>query len=63
MKLPELPAFQASSHTKAESRPQTKQWLSWDDIQYHNVIFVGSPKFNSHLKDFPAKRDFVIEGG
>jgi hypothetical protein len=37
--------------------------LSWDDIQYHNVIFVGSPKFNSHLKDFPSKRDFVIEGG
>jgi hypothetical protein len=27
------------------------------------VIFVGSPKFNSHLKDFPSKRDFVIEGG
>jgi hypothetical protein len=37
--------------------------LSWDDIQYHNVIFVGSPKFNPHLKDFPSKRDFVIEGG
>jgi len=36
--------------------------LSWDDIQYHNVIFVGSPKFNPHLKDFPSNRDFVIEG-
>lgn len=37
--------------------------LSWDDIQYHNVIFVGSPKFNPQLKDFPSNRDFVIEGG
>jgi hypothetical protein len=37
--------------------------LSWDDIRQHNVIFLGSPKFNPQLKDFPSKGDFVIEGG
>jgi hypothetical protein len=37
--------------------------MSWDDIKDHNVIFVGSPKFIPHLKDFPPKGDFVIEGG
>jgi len=37
--------------------------LSWEDIRHNNVIFLGSPKFNRHLKDFPAQGDFVIEGG
>jgi hypothetical protein len=37
--------------------------LSWDDIQQNNVIFLGSPKFNLHLKDLPAGEGFVIEGG
>jgi hypothetical protein len=37
--------------------------LSWEDIQHHNLIFLGSPKFNRHLKDIPARGDFVIEGG
>lgn len=37
--------------------------LSWDEIQNNNVVFLGSPKFNLHLKDIPTKADFVIEGG
>jgi hypothetical protein len=37
--------------------------LTWDDIGTHNVIFLGSPKFNVHLKDLPFEQDFVIEGG
>ncbi len=37
--------------------------LSWEDIQHHNVIFLGSPKFNRHLKEISAQGDFVIEGG
>jgi len=37
--------------------------LSWEDIGTHNVIFLGSPKFNLQLKDIPLERDFIIEGG
>jgi len=29
----------------------------------HNVIFLGSPKFNPQLRDIPFEQDFVIEGG
>lgn len=37
--------------------------VSWEDIQHNNMIFLGSPKFNRHLKDLPAQGDFIIEGG
>ncbi len=37
--------------------------ISWKDIQHNNVIFLGSPKFNRHLKDLLAQGDFLIEGG
>ena len=37
--------------------------LSWDDVASHNVIFLGSPKFNPQLKDLPVRQHFVIEGG
>ncbi len=37
--------------------------ISWEDIQHNNVIFLGSPKFNRHLKDLLTQGDFLIEGG
>lgn len=37
--------------------------LSWEDVGTHNVIFLGSPKFNPQLKDLPVELDFAIEGG
>jgi hypothetical protein len=37
--------------------------VTWEDIGAHNVIFLGSPKFNPKLKDIPFEQDFVIEGG
>jgi hypothetical protein len=35
--------------------------LSWDDILTSNVVFVGPPKFNLHLRDIPAPHDLVLE--
>ncbi len=37
--------------------------VSWEDIGSHNVIFLGSPKFNVQLEDMPFDQAFVIEGG
>ncbi len=37
--------------------------LAWEDLEHHNVIFLGSPKFNRQLLDLAASGDFVIEGG
>jgi hypothetical protein len=37
--------------------------FSWEDLVAHNVVFLGSPKFNPQLKDIPFEEDFVIEGG
>jgi hypothetical protein len=37
--------------------------VTWEDIGTHNVIFLGSPKFNPKLKDIPFEQDFVLEGG
>lgn len=37
--------------------------VSWEDLGTHNVVFLGSPKFNLQLKDIPFQQDFVIEGG
>ncbi len=37
--------------------------ISWEDIKNHNVVFIGSPKFNPQLKNLPLVQDFVIEAG
>jgi hypothetical protein len=37
--------------------------VAWEDLEHHNVIFLGSPKFNRQLLDLAASGDFVIEGG
>lgn len=37
--------------------------LAWEDLEHHNVIFLGSPKFNRQLLDLAASGDFVIERG
>jgi hypothetical protein len=37
--------------------------LSWDDIGAHNVVFLGSPKFNPQSAEMPFEPQFVIEGG
>ncbi len=37
--------------------------VSWEDVGTHNVIFLGSPKFNPQLKDIPFEQEFVIDGG
>jgi hypothetical protein len=45
--------------------PQLKHGhrLSWEDIANNNLIFVGSSKYNRHLRDLPVSREFVIESG
>jgi hypothetical protein len=37
--------------------------LTWEDIERHNVIFVGPPKYNLQSKDLPASQDFLIVPG
>ena len=37
--------------------------LTWEDIERHNVIFIGPPKYNLQEKDLPVRQDFVIENG
>ncbi|HWB85952.1 MAG TPA: hypothetical protein VG675_17550 [Bryobacteraceae bacterium] len=37
--------------------------LSWDEIEQHNVIFLGSAKLNSQLRDIPVTWAFRVEGG
>jgi hypothetical protein len=37
--------------------------ISWDDIGANNVIFLGPPKYNLHLKDLPLEQAFTIEKG
>ncbi|MGH8703739.1 MAG: hypothetical protein ACREVR_21515, partial [Burkholderiales bacterium] len=45
--------------------PQLKRsnQLSWEDIANNNLIFVGSHKYNRHLRDLPVARAFTIESG
>ena len=49
----------------ARREPQIKRsnLLSWEDIANNNLIFVGSHKYNRHLRDLPVTRAFVIDGG
>lgn len=37
--------------------------LSWDEIAQHNVIFLGSAKLNSQLREIPVTWAFRVEGG
>ncbi|MGH9627543.1 MAG: hypothetical protein ACRD7E_04250 [Bryobacteraceae bacterium] len=34
--------------------------LSWDSAKAANVIFIGAPKFNPHLRNVPFSRNFKI---
>lgn len=34
--------------------------LAWEQIATHNIVFVGPPKFNLHLKEIPVETEFVI---
>lgn len=36
------------------------QSVAWEDVLACNVIFLGSPKFNSQLHDLPNELDFVV---
>lgn len=36
--------------------------LGWDDIAKHNVIFVGSAKVNSQLREIPVNWAFRVDG-
>ncbi|MGH9846891.1 MAG: hypothetical protein ACREEM_49975, partial [Blastocatellia bacterium] len=53
------------SFLAARREPQIKRsnLLSWEDIANNNLIFVGSHKYNRHLRDLPVTRAFVIDGG
>jgi hypothetical protein len=46
----------------ANLRLQPSSTLSWEDIRRNDLIFIGAPKFNVHLRDLPVKQDFVFEG-
>ena len=37
--------------------------LSWDEIEQHNVIFLGSAKLNSQLLEIPVTWAFRVQGG
>ena len=37
--------------------------LGWDDIAQHNVIFLGSAKLNSQLREIPVNWAFRVESG
>ena len=37
--------------------------LSWDEIKSNNLIFLGSAKYNPHLKQLPVEQNFFVEGG
>jgi hypothetical protein len=37
--------------------------LGWDDIAQHNVIFIGSAKLNSQLREIPVNWAFRVESG
>ncbi|MCP5115616.1 MAG: hypothetical protein GY953_32725, partial [bacterium] len=47
---------------KADFRVERSALLSWDEIRAHNVIFLGSVKFNPQMKDLPVPLDFLDEG-
>ena len=39
-------------------------FLSWDDVRYSNMIFVGPPKFNRQIEAGPFERNFrVVQEG
>ncbi len=52
--------LQSRKHDLMLKRSNT---LSWDDLKSSDVIFLGSPKFNPHLKEIPADEGFAIERG
>ena len=35
--------------------------LTWSDIESHNVIFIGPPKYNLQMRDLPIQQDFAVE--
>jgi hypothetical protein len=37
--------------------------LNWDDIRSNNLIFLGSAKFNPHMREWPVEQNFTVEGG
>lgn len=37
--------------------------LGWDDIAQHNVIFIGSAKLNSQIREIPVKWAFHVDAG
>ncbi len=37
--------------------------LSWEDVEKHDVIFLGSTKFNPQLKDLPGGLELVMQPG
>jgi hypothetical protein len=39
---------------------QTSDQLTWEDIGRHNMIFLGSPKYNQQTLDLPIHQDFEI---
>ena len=37
--------------------------LTWDDIRTHNLIFLGSARYNPHLRSLPVEQAFLVDGG
>ena len=35
--------------------------LTWEDISSHNLIILGSAKYNPHIRDLPVEQSFIVE--
>ena len=55
--------MQATAGSQARPAAEEEHCCFLGGHRYHNLIFLGSPKFNVQLKDIPFEQDFVIEGG
>jgi hypothetical protein len=51
------------SHSNREVSLRRSHDLSWEDFRDRNVIVLGAPKHNRHLKYLPIQQKFVFSGG
>jgi hypothetical protein len=59
-------AFQLCKFFAAQGRElslQRNSLLSWEQMKGSNVIFLGAPKFNTHLQELPLEEKFVLGRG
>jgi hypothetical protein len=49
------------SHWKVELQVRRNSSLSWEDIGNHNLVILGSAKYNPQIRRLPVEQSFLVE--